>query len=106
MKIEFYKTSSGREPVRDYIYRLQKEEIGIIIETFKKIETYGFKAFGVQFRQIRGKLWEIKISEHRIFYVLFEKDLMILLHAYKKQSQKLPFKDRMLAIERMKKVLW
>jgi hypothetical protein len=46
---------------------------------------YTVIAVGVDFRQIGGKLWELKIrthgSQHRIFYVVLEGNQMILLHA-------------------------
>jgi phage-related protein len=106
MKIEFYRTDSGREPVKDYLKNLQKYERVEVARVLEKIRVFGFNAAGTQFRQIRGKLWEIKISESKIFYLMIETNLMVLLHAYKKQSRKLPFKERMVAIERMKKLLW
>jgi phage-related protein len=63
----------------------------------------------VQFRQIKGKLWEIKIlaskSSYRIFYVTVQKDCLFLLHAYKKQSQKTPQKEIIIAEKRMNEVL-
>ena len=46
-----------------------------------------------------------KIAAHRIFYVLVEPHEFLLLHAYKKQGQKLPLKEREVAIKRMKEVL-
>jgi phage-related protein len=106
MRIEFYKSESGRVPVREYLESLPKYERAEIARVFERIKTFGFNTPGAQFRQIKGKLWEIKISEYRIFYVIIESGLMVLLHAYRKQSQKLPFKDRTVAIERMKKILW
>ena len=70
-----------------------------------QIERHGFDAVRVQFRQIEGKLWEIRISAHRVFYVLIEREEMVLLHAYRKQGQKLPLKEREVAMKRMKELL-
>ena len=70
-----------------------------------QIERHGFDAVRVQFRQIEGKLWEIKVSAHRVFYVVIEENEMVLLHAYKKQGQKLPIRERDIAIRRMKELL-
>ena len=75
------------------------------MEALEQIEQHGFDAVRVQFRQIEGKLWEIKISSHRVFYVMIESEEMILLHSYKKQSQKLPKKEKEIAIKRMKEIL-
>lgn len=76
-----------------------------MLEALHQIEQYGFDAMKTQFRQIEGKLWEIKVSAHRVFYVLVEREEMVLLHAYKKQGQRLPLKEREVAIKRMKEVL-
>lgn len=105
MKVTFYTTTSGRSPVLDYLKDLSKQERARLLEALDQIEHTGFDSVRVRFRQIEGKLWEIKISAHRVFYVLIEHEEMILLHAYKKQGQKLPVKEREVAIKRMKEVL-
>ena len=72
------------------------------------IEILGFDAPRMSFRQIRDKLWEIRIKRnlsHRIFYVVIVKNEMVLLHAYQKKSQKAPKKEIELAKKRMKEIL-
>ena len=103
-KVNFYKTPSGRNPVLDYLGTLEKFEEAQVLRSIAKIRQFGLKA-ACQFRQIEGKLWEIKISSSRIFYVTLEEQEMLLLHAYKKQGQKLPHKEREVALKRMKEVL-
>lgn len=105
MKVTFYATASGRSPVWDYLKDLEKGKRARILEGLKQIEEFGFDALKVRFRQIEGKLWEIKITAHRIFYVIVEPQELILLHAYKKQGQKMPLKEREVAVRRMKEVL-
>lgn len=105
MKVTFYTTVSGRSPVWDHLKDLDKGERARVLEGLEQIERHGFDALKVRFRQIEGKLWEIKIAAHRVFYVVVETDEMILLHAYKKQGQKLPLREREVALKRMKEVL-
>lgn len=105
MKVIFYQTSSGRSPVLSYINSLQTPERARILAVLSDIEQFGFAANRAGFRQIDGKLWEIKIAFSRIFYVVIEREEMVLLHAYKKQGQKLPIKEREIAVKRMKEVL-
>lgn len=72
------------------------------------IREHGLHAPGVRFKQIRGKLWEFYIeagASHRIFYVVITGPLMVLLHSYKKQSQKAPAIEIKIAERRMKEVL-
>jgi len=105
MRVTFFKTGSGRVPVLEYIQGLAKPERARALEAFEQIERHGFDAIRVQFRQIEGKLWEIKIAAHRVFYVVIEQGELVLLHAYKKQGQKLPIKERDIAIRRMKELM-
>ena len=109
MRIVFYKKENGREPVKEDIFELQKNEIAEVFGILKDIETNNFNATRCEFRQIEGKLWEIKIklpnSGYRIFYTIIEIDLMILLHSYKKQSQKAPKNELKIAFKRLKDII-
>ena len=89
----------------EYIQVLDKPERARVLEALDQVERYGFDAVRMQFRQIEGKLWEIKITMHRIFYVMIEQENMVLLHAYKKQGQRLPVKEREIARKRRKEFL-
>jgi len=56
----------------------------------------------------KGKLWELKTghgNQQRIFYCLEEKDLLIVLHACKKQKQGAQKKDVDIAVKRLKDIL-
>ena len=61
-----------------------------MFEALDQIERHGFDAVRVQFRQIEGKLWEIKVSAHRVFYVVIEENEMVLLHAYRNKDKSCP----------------
>ena len=89
----------------EYLRKLTKPEYAKILEIFDQIEQYNFDVIGARFRQIESKLWEIKILNHRVFYVVAEQNEMVILHAYKKQGQKLPRREYDVAIKRMKEVL-
>jgi phage-related protein len=91
--------------VLDYIQNLAKPDRARVLEALEQIERRGFDAIRVEFRQIEGKLWEVKIGSHRVFYVMIDREEIVLLHAYKKQQQKLPLKEREIAIRRMKELL-
>jgi phage-related protein len=107
MKVLFYKTN--KVPVQEFIKNLDVRDRAKILACLKNIEELGFNSPRVQFRQIRGKLWEIKIkaatSGYRLFYVAIQNNNLILLHAYKKQSQKAPSKEIAIAEKRMLEVI-
>lgn len=106
MKIVFYQ--STRVPVQDFIQHLPVQDRAKVLACLKSIEDMEFESPRVQCRQIKGKLWEIKIRAtvgYRIFYVLLQKKVCVLLHAYQKQSQKAPTKELAVAEKRMLEVI-
>lgn len=105
MEILFYTTGSGREVVREALNTLGNPLKATVYEALDEIEKEGLRAAGIRFRHIEGKLWEIKILSQRILYVVTSPERMWLLHIYKKQGQRLPRKERDLALARMKEVL-
>jgi len=109
MKIVFFITDSKKNPVLEFINKLEKKDQVKIFGSLKSIQELGFETPRVEFRQIDGKLWEIKIRTssggYRIFYVTVSREQMILLHAYQKKSQKTPKKELVVALKRLKVVL-
>jgi phage-related protein len=107
MQIVFYKTV--KSPVENFINAMDKKDQAKVLACLKSIEDLGLDCPRVQFRQIRGKLWEIKIhapnAGYRFFYMVLHKNTLVLLHAYKKQSQKTPNKDIAIAEKRLLEVL-
>ncbi len=107
--INYWRSSSGKAPVERYIDGIHnKEERAELLSALKGIQEYGTDAVGVEFRQIEGKLWELKIrshsKHHRIFYVVLKGNEMILLHAYLKKKPKAPVKEIQTAKQRMKQL--
>lgn len=109
MKILFYKKNTRKNPVLNFLDKLNAEDRLRILACLKNVEELGFDSPRVQLRQIRGKLWEIKIKVisggYRFFYVTIKLEWIVILHVYKKQSQKTPLKEIQLAEMRMKEVL-
>ena len=109
MRITFYQTASGRIPVKEFIGSLSLQDQAKFWAVYRFIQDWGLDCPNVQFRQLKGKLWEIKFSSigggYRIAYVMIEKDLMVWLHAFKKKTQQTPMNDLDVALKRMKEVL-
>lgn len=71
MKVSFYQKQSGKNPVVDFLNNLPSDEIARIAGCLKSIEDLGVDSPRVQFRQIKGSLWEIKIKTSRSGYRFF-----------------------------------
>jgi phage-related protein len=105
MRLRYYTTARGVRPVADYIEGLSRGDQAVITAALIEISGRGFAARGVTFRQIEGKLWEVRIGPHRVFYILLHAEDMLLLHAYRKQSQKAPARHVEIAQRRMQEIL-
>ena len=109
MRVNFYELSSGRSPVEDFIEDLSKADQARFAEVIVGLSEYGLSYSRVQFKPLRGKLWEIKFAApgggYRMAYVLVQSDEMVIVHAFRKSTQKTPIRDLDLAEKRMKEVL-
>ena len=108
MNIVYYKTSSGRMPVREYIHALPKGDVEAIVADLEIIREFGILSSMVTTRKLKEKLWEIKTgtrNQQRIFYCLVSENGIALLHACKKQKEGVQRGDVELAYKRMKEVL-
>lgn len=103
--VRFYRTSSGASPVEKYLDGLDANEASRVAAALRDIQTNGLDAETVSFRQIDGKLWELRPSQQRVFYVVVEGPGLVLLHAYKKQGQRAPPREIAVARKRMRDVL-
>lgn len=106
MKVYFYRTPAGRSPVVEEIDSLPKRAAAHAYEILGEIEKRGFDAPRVILKHIQGKLWEIKmklpgVGGYRIFYFCMQKDVMVLLHAFLKKTQKAPKHYIETALQRM-----
>jgi len=84
-----YSTAGGKNLIEEYIDRLpQKEKL----EAYKirtSIRKEGLNALeGLNTRQLKGKLWEIKFSQNRIMYVIKDNENIYFLNICKKQKGK------------------
>jgi phage-related protein len=105
MEIIYFCQASGKQPVKQYIDALPTADAAAVLASLESLKRSGLKNTLVSLKPIAGKLWELKISAHRVFYVMVTGDVIVLLHAYKKQTQKAPKKEIDLAQKRMKLLL-
>ncbi len=105
LTVRSFQTPGGNSPVAQYLESLEEGEAAAVYAVLAEVQRNGLQGPLVQVRQIRGKLWELKLWKHRAFYVLITGPVMVLLHGCKKQGQKARQKDVDVALSRMKQVL-
>jgi len=101
----FYRTPNGKEPVREWLISLAKDDKRVIGEDIRTVEIGWPVGLPVCGPLGRG-LFEVRsnLSGGRIARVLFtiKGPLMLLLHGFFKTTEKLPKKDENLARARAK----
>jgi phage-related protein len=56
-------------------------------------------------RHIKGRLWELRPGDNRLFCFLQLEQKFVILHGYRKQSMKAPDKEIATALRRMQELL-
>lgn len=103
MKIYDYRTSGGKDVIKEYIDGLPSTDRLAIYDVRAEIRQNGLDAFEkLNTRQLRGKLWEIKVSQNRIMYVIISRNEVAFLHICKKQKGKAEKQEIETAIRRAK----
>jgi phage-related protein len=104
LSVAFFQTTTGREPVREWLKALPREERRIIGEDIKTVQ-FGWPLGMPLVRKIDKDLWEVRSRlPDRIARVIFTtgESRMVLLHGFFKHSQKTPKEDLALAKSRLR----
>ena len=104
LQVYFFKTATGKQPVRDWLKALPEADRRIIGNDLKTAQ-FGWPLGMPLIRKLETDLWEVRSRlPNRTARVLFtvEGDRMILLHGFIKKSQKTAASDLKLAKQRLK----
>jgi phage-related protein len=103
LRVVFYRTEAGNEPVREWLRSLKREDRKAIGEDVKTAQ-YGWPLGMPLIRKLEPGLWEVRSHiPQGIARVLFtvEEGVMVLLHGFVKKSQKTPPEDLKTARQRL-----
>lgn len=106
LSVSFFATETGREPVREWIKSIPREQRRIIGEDIKTVQ-FGWPLGMPLVRKLDRDLWEVRIrlpdGIARIVFTTSE-SRMILLHGFIKKSRKTPQDDLALAKTRLRQL--
>ena len=109
--IKFYRDSSGVQPAKEYIKRLQNQKGKDSRIQAKQIATYiqllAEKGFSLNKNYIEKineeyNIWELRPGSNRVFFVAWIDGMFVLLHAFPKKTQKTPQREIDQAIHEVK----
>lgn len=107
LSVNFFRTNSDKEPVRDWLKDMDKKHRKIIGEDIKLVQ-FSWPLGMPLVRKIEADLWEIRSNLDndtiaRVFFTV-KNYQMILLHGIIKKSQQIPYRE--LELARVRKKQW
>lgn len=100
--IEFYETANGRSELWDFLEelrikaatnkntRIQYKQISLYIQL---LQDNGTRLNENITKHLEDGIWELRPGNNRVFYFFFENDTFVLLHHFRKKSQKTPKRE-------------
>lgn len=94
MEVEFYETEAGEEVVAEFLQSLPPKDMAKVLRDIDLLADYAPNLHEPYTKHIEGPLWELrsKFSSniYRIFYFIRKENKLVLLHGFKKKTQKTP----------------
>lgn len=100
--IEFYETSDGQCPIWDFLEnlrtkastnkdaRIQHKQASLYIELLQQTGTMLNENIT---KHLEDDIWELRPGTNRVFYFFYQNDTFVLLHQFRKKSQKTPRRE-------------
>ncbi len=106
LRIRFFRTAEGREPVREWLKRLPAEERKAIGDDLRTMQI-GWPLGMPLVRNLENGIWEVRTRlptrNVRVLLAMFEGEA-VLLHRFIKKSQATPLQDLRLARRRRREL--
>jgi phage-related protein len=104
--VSFFRLDSGREPVREWLKKLDRDGRKSVGEDIKTLQ-YGWPIGMPLARKMAENLWELRsrlpAGIARIFFTVYAGQI-VLLHGFIKRSQKTPVNELAIAKRRLTKL--
>lgn len=104
-QIRFYTDHRDKEVVLEFINHLSPKERAKVFNILRLLQEFGPQLGMPHARRIQGRLWELRPGDNRLFYFLYVNETFVILHGFRKQSQKTPEKEIETALRRMQEIL-
>ena len=106
LRVFFYRSENGNEPVREWLKELRKEDRRAVGEDIKTAQ-FGWPLGMPLIRKIEKDMWEVRsnITDGiaKTFFTV-KGDTMVLLHGFVKKSQETPQNELKTARRRLRNI--
>lgn len=104
-KISFYTDHRGKSPPLEFIDSLPAMEQAKVRNALRLLKEFGVEMGMPHAKSVGEKVWELRPGGVRLFYFAYIDREFVILHGYRKQSQKAPDRELEIARRRMKELL-
>jgi len=108
-KIIYHISASGGNPVSDFLDALEANSQSKILRILHNVQEYGLDSVIPHVKKLSGTpFWEIRIlgkENIRVIYVVPVRFTVLVLHGFKKKTQKTPLKELEIASKRYQEYL-
>ncbi len=104
--VRFFESARGEKPVEEFISNLDDQTKAKFLHLYDLLRAYGPRLTFPHTKFITKNIFELRIrgkTEVRIFYTHLHGE-HILLHAFKKKTQKTPIKELRIAQRRLTEI--
>lgn len=98
--IYFFVDEKGGNPVREFIENLPEKEQVKIAAYVSELRTQGHNLRRPLAGYLGDGVYELRPRDNRFFYFFFLKDNVVLVHAIRKKTNKIPKEDLALCLRR------
>ena len=107
-QIRQFQTARGDLPVEEYLHSLRPKERAVTLRHVQLLSELGRRLREPHVKRIvdhQRALYELRPGGHRIFYCMREGETVVLLHAYRQQSNRTPARELATAKRRYDRVM-
>lgn len=108
-EIEVYRKVNGNAPLEDFLNDVTRQadssDANKILYLIELLKVHGLAINNVRphsMRPLKNDIYELRPGKSRVFFFLFIRNRIVLLHAYRKKSQKTPDYEIEKALSEMK----
>ena len=100
--IDFYRTADGSSDIEDFLDDLQKRaatnkdariQHKQVAQYIQFLEDYGTRLGENVTKHLEEDIWELRPGNNRVLFFFFENDTFVLLHHFRKKTQKTPRRE-------------
>ena len=105
-QVVYYVDAKGKSPVLDDIRALVQEEQHKVFAYISLLEERGQTLRRPIADYVGDKLYELRPKAHRVLYFFLLKDYAVIVHLFRKTTDRMPASEKQLAMNRMQEFLW